>query len=84
MTQPSSERPVPGPPAPAGAAPGHPDGDAAAAGPPIAEAPAPETGQETGQDPFAGLDQRPVEEHVAVFEAEHDRLQRRLGGIDQV
>jgi hypothetical protein len=80
MTQPSSERPVPGPPAPAGATPGHPDGGAAAAGPPIAEVPVPET----GQDPFAGLDQRPVEEHVAVFEAEHDRLQRRLGGIDQV
>jgi hypothetical protein len=38
----------------------------------------------TGQDPFVGLDQRPVDEHVAVFEAEHDRLQRRLGGIDQV
>jgi hypothetical protein len=36
------------------------------------------------QDPFAGLDQRPVDEHVAVFEAEHDRLQRRLGGIDEV
>jgi hypothetical protein len=36
------------------------------------------------QDSFAGLDQRPVDEHVAVFEAEHDRLQRRLGGIDEV
>ena len=80
MTQPSSERPVPGPHAPAGATPGRPDGGPAAAGPPIAEAPVPET----GQDPFAGLEQRPVEEHVAVFEAEHDRLQRRLGGIDQV
>jgi hypothetical protein len=41
-------------------------------------------GPGTGQDPFADLAQRPVDEHVAVFEAEHDRLQRRLGGIDQV
>jgi hypothetical protein len=59
MTQPSSARPVPGPPRPAEAIPD--DADA-----------------------FADLDQRPVDEHVAVFEAEHDRLQRRLGGIDQV
>jgi hypothetical protein len=64
MTQPSSARPVPGPPRPAAA-------DAV---------PVPET----GQDPFARLDERPVDEHVAVFEAEHDRLQRRLGGIDQI
>jgi hypothetical protein len=80
MTQPSSARPVPGPPAPAGATPAHQDRRAAADAPPATEASAPET----GQDPFAGLDQRPVDEHVAVFEAEHDRLQRRLGGIDQV
>jgi hypothetical protein len=53
---------------------------AAADGSPVAEGPGPGS----GQDPFAGLDQRPVDEHVAVFEAEHDRLQRRLGGIDQV
>ena len=33
---------------------------------------------------FADLDQRPVAEHVAVFEAEHDRLQRELGTIDQL
>jgi hypothetical protein len=33
---------------------------------------------------FAGLEQRPVAEHVAVFEAEHDRLQRELGTIDQL
>jgi hypothetical protein len=33
---------------------------------------------------FADLDQQPVSEHVAVFEAEHDRLQRELGTIDQV
>jgi hypothetical protein len=33
---------------------------------------------------FEDLDQRPVSEHVAVFEAEHDRLQRELGTIDQL
>jgi hypothetical protein len=33
---------------------------------------------------FADLGQRPVAEHVAVFEAEHDRLQRELGTIDQL
>ena len=35
-------------------------------------------------DPYADLEQRPVSEHVAVFEAEHERLQRELGTIDQV
>jgi hypothetical protein len=33
---------------------------------------------------FADLDDRPVSEHVAAFEAEHDRLQRELGTIDQL
>ena len=33
---------------------------------------------------FDDLDQRPVSEHVAVFEAEQDRLQRELGTIDQL
>jgi hypothetical protein len=33
---------------------------------------------------FADLDDRPLSEHVAVFEAEHDRLQRELGTIDQL
>ena len=33
---------------------------------------------------FADLENRPVSEHVAVFEAEHDRLQRELGTIDQL
>ena len=35
-------------------------------------------------DRFADLGQRPVTEHVAAFEAEHDRLQRELGTIDQL
>lgn len=30
------------------------------------------------------LAQRPISEHVAVFEAEHGRLQRELGTIDQL
>ena len=33
---------------------------------------------------LAGHDERPVAEHVEVFEAEHDRLQRELGTIDQL
>jgi hypothetical protein len=33
---------------------------------------------------FAGLTERPVADHVAVFEAEHDRLQRELSTIDQL
>jgi hypothetical protein len=36
------------------------------------------------EERFADLDDRPVSEHVAVFEAEHDRLQRELGTIDQL
>ncbi len=35
-------------------------------------------------DPFAGLAERPVAEHVTVFEAEHDRLRRELSTIDQL
>ncbi|NEK60683.1 hypothetical protein GCU56_22765 [Geodermatophilus sabuli] len=37
-----------------------------------------------GSSPFADLTQLPVSEHVAVFEAEHARLQRELATIDQV
>ena len=33
---------------------------------------------------FGTLDEQPVAEHVAVFEAEHGRLQRELGTIDQL
>ena len=44
------------------------------------------TGQETRSEApsFEGLGQRPVAEHVGVFEAEHARLQRELGTIDQL
>jgi hypothetical protein len=71
MTEPSPSRPVPGPPRPV-------------PGPP-APVSTPST-QETppGQGRFADLDEQPVAEHVAVFEAEHSRLQRELGTIDQL
>ena len=36
------------------------------------------------EDRFARLADRPVSEHVEVFEAEHDRLQAELGTIDRV
>jgi hypothetical protein len=74
MTHPSVQRPVPGPPRP---------------GPSPTPAPGPAvederrdaaSGARAAQLP--GLDGRPVAEHVAVFEAEHERLQRELGTID--
>ena len=37
-----------------------------------------------GEGRYAGLADRPVAEHVDVFEAEHDRLQAELGTIDRV
>jgi hypothetical protein len=72
MTDPSPTRPVPGPPRP-GPAP---------VGAPADAPPAPEA--DRGEERFAGLDEQPVSEHVAVFEAEHTRLQRELGTIDQL
>jgi len=41
-------------------------------------------GRASGDDRFAGLEERPVVEHVEVFEDEHGRLQRELGTIDQL
>jgi hypothetical protein len=49
-------------------------------GPPSPEPPA--EGADGGS--FAGLEQLPVADHVAVFEAEHSRLQDELSTIDQV
>ena len=74
MTQPTAPRPVPGPPraAPGPAAEPTTGRDVPAGQP---EAPSPEHG-------LAGLDALPVSEHVALFEAEHARLQRELGTID--
>ena len=71
MTEPSAPRPVPGP------------------GRPVPGPPAPATGHPADEDGvrpdrFADLDDRPVAEHVEVFEAEHDRLQSELGTIDRV
>ncbi|SDN39654.1 hypothetical protein SAMN05660642_04743 [Geodermatophilus siccatus] len=88
MTDPSRPRPVPGPPrpgpwggpAPVPAATASPEAVPVAV--PVAvlvEAPAADEGA-----PFADLALRPVVEHVAVFEAEHARLQRELGTIDQL
>jgi hypothetical protein len=72
----SQPRPVPGPVAPRPAAPG----------PAAVPAPGPGTpaGAGSAGRHFAGLAERPVSEHVAVFEAEHDRLQRELATIDQL
>jgi hypothetical protein len=80
MTEPRPSRPVPGPPLPGPAAEraqesrGPADGDA-----PTGAEPAP-----PGSAPFADLEQLPVADHVAVFEAEHSRLQDELSTIDQV
>ncbi|MGY1662597.1 hypothetical protein ACI78Q_15370 [Geodermatophilus sp. SYSU D00705] len=40
--------------------------------------------EEAGGGAFADLAERPLAEHVAVFEAEHARLQRELATIDQL
>ena len=66
MTEPSSARPIPGPPRP---------------GPAPADGPADDRPDAA---PFEDLGERPVAEHVAVFETEHARLQRELGTIDQL
>jgi hypothetical protein len=84
MTEPNRPRPVPGPlrpgpwrgaaPVPAAAMPDEAQPD---------EAQPDEADTDDGR-PFADLDRRPVAQHVAVFEAEHARLQRELGTIDQL
>jgi hypothetical protein len=80
MTEPN--RPVPGPPRPGpwgGAAP-----VPAAALPDETQPDEAQPADTDDSTPFADLDRRPVAEHVAVFEAEHARLQRELGTIDQL
>ena len=72
MTDPAAPRPVPGPPRPGPTHPG-----------PTAPGPTAPDGA-AGPSPFAGLADRPVVEHVAVYEAEHERLQRELSTIDQL
>jgi len=70
MTEPTPSRPVPGPPRPV-------------PGPPAPAASPPEDAV-ARENRFAELDEQPVAEHVTVFEAEHGRLQRELGTIDQL
>ncbi len=82
MTDPYRPRPVPGPPRPGpwgGPAPVPATTASPEAVPVPVEAPAADEGA-----PFADLSLRPVAEHVAIFEAEHARLQRELGTIDQL
>jgi hypothetical protein len=50
----------------------------------MTEPSAPADDEATGRDRFAELADRPVAEHVEVFEAEHGRLQAHLGTIDRV
>ncbi len=70
MTEPSWSRPVPGPPRP---------------GPRPADATAPEQAAVSSEGSrFDDLAERPVAEHVAVFETEHARLERELGTIDRL
>jgi hypothetical protein len=86
VTDPAQPRPIPGPPRPVpGPVPGAstrpvPDPGAAPAGDDGASpgAPVPESSR------FADLAERSVAEHVAVYEAEHERLQRELSTIDQL
>ena len=90
MTEPSSARPVPGPPRPGPAAAhgrqnnGVPADSFAAAESDSAVQPSPNEATQSDAPSFADLGQRPVAEHVGVFEAEHARLQRELGTIDQL
>lgn len=74
MSQPDRPRPVPAPPGARRPVPPAP----LAAGIGAAAAPA------AAQSPFTGLAGRAVAEHVAVFEAEHERLQAELSTIDQL
>ena len=84
MTEPSTPRPVPGPPRPGPVAadrsvPGASD----VPGSPGARPHDPDAGP-PGENPFADLATRPVPEHVEVFETEHARLERELGTIDRL
>ncbi|MCZ2849663.1 hypothetical protein [Modestobacter sp. VKM Ac-2978] len=73
MSVPGQPRPVPHP--PGGARPAPAGTDAATTQ---------ESTARPAASPFADLAGRPVAEHVAVFEAEHQRLQRELSTIDQL
>jgi hypothetical protein len=77
MTEPSPPRPQPGPPRPGPPRPGQ-----APANSPSGPGTAPDERRPAGT--FDDLEERPVAEHVGVFEAEHARLQRELGTIDEL
>ncbi len=78
MTEPTRPVPVPAPPRAE-------DGTTSESTmPQTAESDTTVSGAAESGEPFSGLGQRPVAEHVAVFEAEHARLQRELGTIDQL
>jgi hypothetical protein len=78
MTEPSPARPIPGPPSP-GPSPRPP-----APAQELTVLPDDAAGRASSATPFAELASLPVAEHVAVFEAEHARLQRELSTIDQL
>jgi hypothetical protein len=91
MTEPSPTRPLPGPPRPGPGPAGNrvvddpSTGGAVDGGPtPAAEPPPTAEDRAAGAASFEDLEQRPVADHVGVFEAEHARLQRELGTIDQL
>ena len=88
MTAPDQPRPVPGPPRPVPGPLRAPVGQSVdpAVEPAVGPAPADANGTvpQPSAERFAGLAERPLAEHVAVFEAEHDRLQRELSTVDQL
>jgi hypothetical protein len=88
VTAPDQPRPVPGPPRPVPGPLRAPVGQSVdpAVYPAVGPAPADASGTvpQPPAERFAGLAERPLAEHVAVFEAEHDRLQRELSTVDQL
>ncbi|MCW2617949.1 MAG: uncharacterized protein JWR28_1098 [Modestobacter sp.] len=76
MTDPAPSRPISGPPRPGP----HPP----VPGPPVQDPATAADPSTPGGSRFADLAERPVADHVAVYEAEHERLQRELSTIDQL
>ncbi|MGY1857222.1 hypothetical protein [Modestobacter sp. SYSU DS0290] len=84
MSHPDRPRPVPGPPR-APVVPPPVPADRATGAPAVPAAPADDTAPAPAPGSrFADLAERPVAEHVGVYEAEHERLQRELSTIDQL
>jgi hypothetical protein len=76
VTDPAPSRPISGPPRPGP----HPP----VPGPPVQDPATAADPSTPGGSRFADLAERPVADHVAVYEAEHERLQRELSTIDQL